>query len=229
MKILSWNITQCGSKSSSESTWDDAENEKRIINYILSKKPELVSLQETPGAAWASEKFKDYTQVFEEQSHCGYSVLLVKTELKLKSDTNIYPTHFELNDVAFVCVHLAPSSHGRESRFEQMCTIAETLNSYEKCVVIGDTNMRAIEDRDVENLGFTDAWKQVGSNYEDKFTWNSRINHYHENGFEFTARFDRAYIKGVNCSSFSLIGNEKDNGAYLSDHFGIMIIIDSPN
>ena len=63
-----------------------------------------------------------------------------------------------------------------------------------------------------------------GSN-ESKFTWNSRVNHYHDS-FEFTARFDRVFTsRGVTSSEYRLIGDSEFDGGYLSDHYGITVNI----
>eukprot|EP00037_Helgoeca_nana_P025878 m.287380 g.287380 ORF g.287380 m.287380 type:complete len:98 (-) comp27073_c0_seq10:337-630(-) len=90
-------------------------------------------------------------------------------------------------------------------------------------------NMRTTEDNPAQGLGggLTDAWKVSGSSPEQKMTWNSFVNKYHAEGFEFTARYDRIYTHGpaVHVENFALVGSQPigdRESHYLSDHFGIV-------
>ena len=91
--------------------------------------------------------------------------------------------------------------------------------------------MRQKEDKKIEKLvggGWLDAWKQSGESKILKMTWNSNVNLYHEGGFGFTCRFDRAYTRGsrLTIKDFGLIGNKPVNGVegdYLSDHYGLAV------
>jgi endonuclease/exonuclease/phosphatase family metal-dependent hydrolase len=102
---------------------------------------------------------------------------------------------------------------------------------------MGDFNMRTAEDMDAETalqdgIGWIDAWKASPPGpikYASKFTWDSFINKYHEDGFQYRARYDRCYYRGediVRVNKFDLIGNvpvHNRPGDYLSDHFGMLV------
>jgi len=97
-------------------------------------------------------------------------------------------------------------------------------------ILLGDYNMRQSEDKAIENILGIDAWKAAGSNYRNKFTWDSFSNEYHEDGFAFRARFDRCYAGGdkIHVNRFGLIGNKAVVGTkdFLSDHYGMIIGFD---
>ena len=191
----------------------------------------------------------------------GYIDLLVKQELLLANNTNrritLYHPALPLPSVAAlltlangttiaVCsIHLPHTAEGATSR-ELMCeAIMQIISQHNgttttNCILIGDFNMRNKEDTTIENLvggNWIDVWKQnTTGNNEDatkKFTWNSRINKFHRDGYAFTCRFDRCYVRGSEliARSFDLIGNTPVSGAagdagdYLSDHFGIVVKI----
>lgn len=92
--------------------------------------------------------------------------------------------------------------------------------------------MRQDEDKNVENLGFRDAWKETGMDISQKFTWDS-VDRTNKGGsyncYQFNCRFDRVYFKQdtnntLSVKHFSLIGNKPltNNKHYLSDHFGML-------
>jgi len=136
--------------------------------------------------------------------------------------------------VAVASNHLEPFASGASSRAQQCKLLMELL--IPKCknvILIGDMNMRQKEDSKIENLVGLDAWKEgSGSSKKLKFSWDSNSNLYHLNGFGFTARFDRAYVRGkeLGVSKFGLVGNQPVNGTegdYLSDHFGLIVEVNA--
>ena len=73
-----------------------------------------------------------------------------------------------------------------------------------RIVIAGDTNMRKTEDEQVENLRLQDAWKTMvwkkWHGYKQyEYTWDSHDNLYHKNGYKFRCRFDRMYLRDVEC------------------------------
>jgi len=132
--------------------------------------------------------------------------------------------------IAVASNHLEPFAEGASSRANQCKSLMELLTEKaENVILIGDFNMRQKEDKTIENLVGRDAWKEgSGSTKKLKMTWDSIQNLYHENGFGFTCRFDRCYVKGKELAvkQFGLVGNWPVNGVegdYLSDHFGLVV------
>ena len=113
------------------------------------------------------------------------------------------------------------------------------LQHSSNCILLGDFNMRTAEDHAAENalmkedgILWIDAWKASPSGpikYASKFTWDSFVNIYHEDGFQYRARYDRCYYRGediLGVNKFDLVGNspvENRKGDYLSDHFGMVV------
>lgn len=186
-----------------------------------------------------------------QSSHCGYVDLLLKEELARRSrpivsrrgnlpsvaTTIILPNRTR---IAVSSSHLAPFKEGSSTRAMQCETLMKIMTEEcDNCILLGDFNMRAFEDKTTENLcggEWIDAWKGCGSNVGVKFTWDSFANRYHNEGFSFKARFDRCYLRGdaFGLNHFSFMGNRpvkaQDGGGgagdYLSDHFGMVVGMD---
>ena len=135
--------------------------------------------------------------------------------------------------VAVSSSHLAPFKDGAQHRLVQCAMLMSLMSERaDDCVLLGDFNARASEDRGMEGSdggGWIDAWKCTGSRSGDKFTWDSFANRYHgDEGFKFKARFDRCYVRGeaLTVSRFGLMGNRRVDervGDYLSDHYGLVV------
>lgn len=140
--------------------------------------------------------------------------------------------------IAISSSHLMWSKEGAAERKQQYTSLMrQMLQHANNCILMGDFNMRTAEDAQAENAagaGWSDAWKASPpgpTKDASKFTWNSFINRYHEDGFQYRARYDRCYYRGediVGVNRFDLIGNqsvENRPGDYLSDHFGMAVVL----
>jgi endonuclease/exonuclease/phosphatase family metal-dependent hydrolase len=66
-----------------------------------------------------------------------------------------------------------------------------------------------------------EAWD---GNRETAMTWDTRVNRYFKDGFEFLARFDRVFCSAdAQVVLYSLVGDCKVDGGCLSDHYGILV------
>lgn len=159
--------------------------------------------------------------------------------------------------VTFASCHLEPfgSKEAKAKRKKQMHHLIQSIST-ENYIILGDMNMRQDEDKGILALGSSntgpaaddyrghddpplrDSWACRGTK-ENKFTWNSKVNHFHEGGYEYTARYDRAYFRGggLSVQSFGFVGDEPlddehrdmkggERKHYLSDHFGIIVEFD---
>ena len=220
--------------------------------------PDIIALQECPHSLFGHEVFgpSGYVSMGTQHSHCGYVDLLIRKDLAMSSSisgngggaqpielpikqshlpsvaaTLLLPNETKL---AVSSSHLAPFKEGAYERMMQYTTLMDVLNQEsDNCILLGDFNMRAAEDKNVEDAcggGWIDAWKGTGSNTNVKFTWDSFVNRYHEGGFKFKCRFDRCYVRGEDFTlrSFGFIGNNQveKKGDYLSDHFGMKVGLD---
>lgn len=133
------------------------------------------------------------------------------------------------------------SKEGAAERKTQYTSLMrQMLQHAPNCILLGDFNMRTAEDIHAETAlqdgggRWMDAWKASPPGpikYASKFTWDSFVNKYHEDGFQYRARYDRCYYRGediVGVEKFDLIGNrpvEDRPGEYLSDHFGMVVVL----
>jgi len=226
--VLSWNIALC--KPSNEATWSRDENARRIEQCITEKGADVLCIQEAPSCDyWEGTALGEtYNVVGSVETHCGFTMVLVKAStLALRLEIRGAPAIGAIVDgVAYISMHLAPTKINANERIKQMCNIMASMPpSVQDFVVVGDSNMRKTEDTAFEGIGLGDAWKMTGQLKRKEHTWNSHINRYHLNGFEFISRFDRAYMRGLHCKAFDLVANTKSDGAFLSDHFGILLTV----
>ena len=222
-------------------------------DHVVGSMPDVIALQECPHPLFGYDLFgpSGYVSMGSQPSHCGYVDLLVRKEIAMRSNTKpiLAVQKYNLPSVAATIElpneitisissnHLAPFKDGAFQRKMQCMTLMDLQNQQsDNCILMGDFNMRAAEDKDIENAcdgGWVDAWKECGSNSDVKFSWNSYANRYHDGGFKFRARFDRCYARGeaLSVKHFGFVGNEflEKKGDYLSDHFGLRVGIDVAN
>eukprot|EP00581_Thalassiosira_minuscula_P005100 CAMPEP_0183747916 /NCGR_PEP_ID=MMETSP0737-20130205/67505_1 /TAXON_ID=385413 /ORGANISM="Thalassiosira miniscula, Strain CCMP1093" /LENGTH=277 /DNA_ID=CAMNT_0025983633 /DNA_START=113 /DNA_END=945 /DNA_ORIENTATION=+ len=236
LKLISWNISNAHPSSAAP---DFIRRSKQSPNLIREEclrptptPPDIIALQECPYPNFGQNELASsgYVSVGTRPSHCGYVDLLVREELAMATTNNnehaklmttmlqecnlpSVATTIDLPNGTTVAVsssHLAPFKDGAFLRKMQCQTLMELLHQHAgNSIHLGDFNMRAAEDKDVENAcggGWMDAWKETGSNSDAKFTWDS-------------------FSEQV---SFSFMGNEpvEKKGDYLSDHFGLAVELD---
>ncbi|KAL7537238.1 hypothetical protein ACHAXR_007682 [Thalassiosira sp. AJA248-18] len=250
LTLVSWNVSFAQSSFVAPDIALRTHEAPRLLrDECLQSHPDIIALQESPSESWGETVFPEYVSIGTQlASHVqeGHIDLLVRRELapnarRISLEHPAFPlpsvaaaiTLPNGTQIAVCSNHFPHKAEGATIR-ELMCEaimvlISETASN---CICIGDFNMREKEDKVAEALaggGWVDAWKGGGgSSKKLKFTWNSRENTYHENGFPFVARFDRAYVRGneLTVRRFDLIGNqpvEGKKGDYLSDHFGIAV------
>ena len=242
-------------------TWTTLDSETRIQALILAHNPDVIALQESPYEKWGTEIFGPYGyfSVGTVQSHCYFVDLMVKNNISNESNADVtriltrtalpcVAARVKLQggdcdgngkEISFASCHLEPfgDNADKAKRLEQMSNIIESLSDHtDNYIILGDMNMRQDEDKRVKGLVdgrpglLHDAWEEKGTK-NNKFTWNSRDNKFHEGGFAYTTRYDRAYCHGddLEVQSFGLVGNQplgdEEGGGkhhFLSDHYGIV-------
>lgn len=128
------------------------------------------------------------------------------------------------HDVVVSSVHLAPHERNAWLRLKQVEHIAANFKKEvpvgTMTVVVGDFNMRENETSDFEEEFLAeDVWKATGKDPAVEATWDSR---FYDAEFPRTERFDRMFVANGKCTEFSLVGNEMEGDAFLSDHFGMV-------
>eukprot|EP00984_Skeletonema_dohrnii_P019519 scaffold9347_cov195-Skeletonema_dohrnii-CCMP3373.AAC.5 len=251
LSIVSWNIAEAAPSFAAPCFDTRSRDAPRLIRECIlgsgrsSRPPDIIALQECPYPSFGTETFVEQGYVSAggtTLSHCGYVDLLLKKQLAENSrpislDRNLSSVACRIalpnqTTISVSSSHLAPFKHGAGTRLRQCQNLKESLHqeSGNNMILLGDYNMRQSEDKAIENILGIDAWKAAGSNYRNKFTWDSFSNEYHEDGFSFRARFDRCYAGGdkIHVNRFGLIGNKAVVGTkdFLSDHYGMIIGFD---
>lgn len=224
--MSTWNIAKC--KPSSKASWDGPEQEARVAAEILQNNADIVCIQEAPVADWGALA-GGYTSFGAKRTHCGFTIIFVRNALaghalSLAFD-GVPAVAATLDGVVFASVHLCPGKGGKNMRNEQMSGLLNSIGPTARVVIAGDMNARQVEDAGFEQLGLVDAWKAAGSDPHNRFTWDSYANEFHDDeyAFTFTSRYDRVYLRGMNCTNFVITANQPQENAYLSDHFGIHV------
>ena len=211
-------------------------------NEILKHNPDVIALQESPSESWGNDTFAPagYRSCGTARSHCFLNPVDLLIKMSIVSDGsfqsialgNLPAVAVTVTlacgmDISIASCHLAPFGDAEAApiRLHQMTHLIHQIPTAEY-VILGDMNMRQAEDKNVEALGLTEAWKVAGTK-ENKFTWNSIENKYHGDAFGFSCRFDRVYFHGqhISVNMFDLMGNSPVGGRdahYLSDHYGIV-------
>ena len=132
------------------------------------------------------------------------------------------------NHFVFVGCHLFPFKQNAEIRIEQIGDLLRALtNISDKYPIIMavDMNMRESETKNmVSTYELDDAYWKTDQAPEFKYTWDSRVNLYREDAFQFVCRFDRIFLSNERVGTFKLIGNHpasENPNHFISDHFGI--------
>ena len=235
MKLLTWNIS--GEDLPANLPWGlDLETKWDLIRQILvDKSPDIVAVQEIPMVelihVYAHQLNLIPVQAI--KTHAGITAICIPDAWK-EDIVNIIKTESIIGckiqrgkDVwAVGAMHLMPTKGMGQIRQMQLKNFIDLVGDrIDHIILMGDSNMRIKETAIFEELFIDDAFKLVGNPKHANWTWNSKENPYHENGFGFTARFDKILLRGFQVDHFELIGNqpleESKEPSYLSDHYGI--------
>jgi endonuclease/exonuclease/phosphatase family metal-dependent hydrolase len=245
LNIVSWNISSAEPSQAAPNRADRFQNASHLIRdeVLRHDNPHVIALQETASPTHGSEIFWGYISTGTRMAlHTReYIDLMIRRDAFATYERIAFPDlpavgallMYHGAKLAIVAVHLPHTKEAAPLR-KQLCqSIVQHIESrdVDDIILIGDFNMRKDEDKSVEQMagGLTDAWKEAANSDKSKmFTWNGRENLYHgPDNFQFTARFDRCYIRGDNIRlrRFELVGNRtvEREGDYLSDHYGMYV------
>ena len=240
--LLNWNIYGLHAGHLKERT-------EYICDYILSRSPTVVYLQEVVHSTWPmiTSKLNELYTCYCGVPRCHYfNGLLVRkspdiTLLSEREEVVEFPTSgmgryliglpvcVHGSNVYFLTSHIESLDQDRNI-IERKKQIREALkmmtdkhknDGFVSCVFGGDLNTK---DSEISEIGLPegviDIWEATGSNSKEKKTWNTNVP---------VVRCDRVYFCPKDGplvpTSFSLIGGErlKGLGCFPSDHFGIWI------
>lgn len=201
--------------------------ENAIREFTLAVEPDVVCWQELPNKVPFVETL-DLMQATT-QSHSGrMATLVAKASALSASEPTIEVvdgvgllTTFADHDgrPAFTVgnVHLEPGKGGVSRRLEQLGELV-SKSPTELIVITGDTNMRLADVEFVAQAGFSTP-------KPPRPTWNSKRNHFRDDGYEFTAYFTRMFASpGIEISE--MVVHDKPTEVdgtkfYWSDHFAL--------
>lgn len=243
ISLLNWNIYGLNPRHLEERT-------KHICDYILSRSPSVVFLQEvvhSTGLTITSMLGEHYHYYFGTPRAHYFNGLLVRKspDIVILSDKEEYipfptsgmgryligvTTRCHGIDVHFMTTHIESldAEHNVTERkkqlkmaFDKMVELSNRKPVPLLCVFGGDLNT---EDTEIREIGrhdsIIDIWEACGSKRSEKRTWNTQVP---------VKRYDRIYMCPCNglieAVNFCLFGTERVGGVgcYPSDHFGVWI------
>lgn len=202
--------------------WDSDYTEDAIRRFIIRQQPHWVFLQEVSGVV--PPYIEDYVLIRQQtESHSGNIVTLLHKDLAELPITHSVVERCavvsELHgmDVTIANVHLAPGKSGAANRMRMLRRIREAATT-SRLLVVGDTNTRLTEDREVAKLGLATPKPPTA-------TWDSRTNRFRKGTRGYTAYYTRFFVGGdirvgntdVHATPLSVDGKR----FYLSDHFAL--------
>jgi endonuclease/exonuclease/phosphatase family metal-dependent hydrolase len=232
LRVMTWNVSCLQPSACAPSNWTSDAQSQKVVSEIMHVEPDVLSLQEVLQPLHQEELRKKYTPFGFAPSHCGHTQVLVKRNaglelVKFFEEGPAIVAHMTKDgtEFFFVAAHLAPSKDNASMRVEQLMRISQLVPPNSPVVLAADCNMRENETGFAEAaLNCKDAFALAGSPASSKFTWDSNRNKYHENGFGFTCRFDRIFVRGFDVEGIQLAANKPASEVpqhYLSDHYAL--------
>lgn len=232
LTLVTFNVAACQPSAMAIHSWTTDDSLQAIREEVILEQPDIIALQEFPEFALyrTSRIFPDHELLGSRTSHAPYVTLFVRKGIQAKlvpvhADINVhlpavvaelsYPSEGGDNDEVgrrrrlwIASVHLEPFADGAEVRHQQVQSLLQlALRSKVPLVLAGDFNMRVTEDATMEGEGYDllDFWKEAGSDFTTKYSWNTR-NEINKGGYfnqyygtrtrEYIARYDRIYYHG---------------------------------
>ena len=235
LKLLTWNLAGRSVSREAPDSFTFADKLSVVVSEIARWSPDIFTLQECVskdpvvgvgdayelvGVAWA-------------EAQQGYVHLYSRRGLFLKRASTLggWPgvmgkmTLCDV-DVDVAAVHLAPGPGGVSERKRQLEAVARD-SSGEALVVLGDFNVRFVEES-----ALLDVTGCRNASYAG-FSWDPAKAKYYENlklcGSPGDA-YDRVFFKGACWAESFLVAKgrffSEGCGFYMSDHFGVMAVLD---
>lgn len=247
LKIVTWNVSGRSISAHAPSGWFK-ENDKNelIFAQTLEQKPDIICFQELTSGKLSDPLIKrfhddrDWAITEAHESHCGFTRLIVHRKINyLKglvaditpSDTG-YPRIVLRKKgsrrarLVIYGVHLPPFVDGAENRRDIFDSIVKeterVMGSLDHLAIVGDTNMRRTEEKDIIDEGFRHCWDIAHSFIP---TWHMC---FFERGSKAFTRFDRLFhgrkIETLSVGVFDQ-SVSKDPHHMLSDHRGVVVTV----
>ena len=202
------------------SNWRIDLSEAKIREQVLALAPDFVFFQELPGLV-------PYVETHDlipanTVSHSGNVATIAKKELMDDLESSsirgfAVQTTIKSAALTFVNVHLEPGKDGDFKRLQQFNDIKNNCPT-PALLIAGDTNMRVAEEEALEKIGIIGQRPPTA-------TWNSRINHFRDDGREYTSYYTR-YLHTDRVKVDQVVVHDKpvkEEGKqfFLSDHFAL--------
>jgi len=243
LKIVTLNVNGFGVSHSAPNGFAPMEP---FSEELLQGNPDVVCIQEAldDDNMMYETLLPGYVCLGKAESHCEFAMLFIKEHMATHATIITTNAPAVLARVKFAnhqsvvigSCHLPPLKAGASARLSHMKEILSHCRSQDKVLIAGDYNMRQEEDPSFEALGIVEAWKEAGSDKEQKFTWNGFRNKYYATelggGKGRTGRYDRMYLRGFTVDDFQMCANEPlsvNPGHFLSDHFGLRAVVRADN
>lgn len=238
MKLVSWNISAFNTSFAAKGL-SIQEKLNEILRLISQETPDVLCIQEATPQFISLVNNSGYSCIASTITHSESCCLFLKASIlglmmkgSAKEMDGVVSVDLRIAKkvIRFASCHLSPFKENEEARIMQLFNFL-ALQPVDDYIIAGDMNVREDEAKrwlkDFPNLigrRLKDAWVSTGSDVKAKFTWDSRVNKYFQEGFAFVCRFDRIFVSdNVKCANYKLIGNVPFRGGFLSDHYGLAL------
>lgn len=222
LTFLTWNLAMLERPAAAPIDWAPEHSQAEVRDVVLAESPDVVAFQELPGVVPYAETH-DMVRA-NPLSHSGNLATLVGNDLMEEATPRpitvpgcgLLTVLFD--SVTVANVHLAPGPGQAAVRREQLEAIVAAAPTNE-VLVIGDSNTRLAEEESLETIGL------FGPRPPEP-TWDSKRNHFREDGQEFVAFFTRAWATGnAKISDLRVLSRQTvevgDGPFHISDHYAL--------
>lgn len=218
VSFLTWNLALMARSAQAPQHWELHDTEAHVRSEVLRLEPDVVLFQELPGLVPFIET---YAMVGPNpRTHSGNLAILLKHELVEQDPpwmtVGSFASTVTIEDLTIANVHLASGSGAESDRLEQLAQLVHKTPT-KALVVAGDTNTRVGEEPKIAELGLM-------AQRPPRPTWNSKINHFHHQGSEFSAYFSRWFVSSEVTVGKTWVADwppieAADTRFFVSDHF----------
>lgn len=218
LTFLSWNLALLERSDQAPPTWEQANTEAAVRDFVLQLAPDVICYQELPGLVPFVETHTMLPATPE--SHSGNLAMLLTPQARSTVTSAFVVGDFAIvatlaSELTIANVHLVSGRAGEDRRRQQLSRVVEASPT-EALLIVGDTNMRVAEAEHLDGL--------VGQKPPVP-TWDSRRNRFHDGGAQFTAYFTRWFATADVVVSDVAVHRQPIEGDgtrfHPSDHFAL--------
>eukprot|EP01083_Nonionella_stella_P222134 792978_1 len=265
LRLVSWNVNLETLSAYTPKEWTKHNNKwHHVYKQIASQNPDIISLQEIPLPYFGATSNRNVHPLIQKyiesnhwfitkstRSHCGHTIMLIHKRVSnvygydVDCDNidplNKWPTVIlrkKSKNILLFGVHLNYGDHGsiqRKMSFDRLYALAKKYNMHHQFVLIGDTNMREYDERDIlqkyRKYGISSCWDLIEPEHLKRSSFMATFyRNFFEIGKQGTTRYDKLFLgKNLKCVALGIFDKTVSENIpfhFLSDHRGLVAEIE---